>query len=133
MSINKKRKTMSKIMKKEAKVYIEEVRGQFLRQLQLGERGCFHQHSSEKITEVAKYFNKFMKDATDIGYSKKSCNIIRQSCEFMTNIGIDIADDTMEFTHILMIEKYGFINYHLASCHSLWPVDIWKGFIQRYF
>ena len=112
-------------------IYIEKVRGEFLRQLELGEEGYFEGYSSETITEIAKYFNEFMKDATDIGYSKKSCNIIRQSCEFMTEIGIDIAENTMEWTHIRMIKKYGFINYHIASCHTLWPVEIWDGFTQH--
>ena len=122
---------MSKTMKNDAKLYIEEVRSQFLKKLELGDKGFFGDRSSEYITKVAKYWTEFMKVGTDIGYSKKNCNIISKGCKFMSEIGIDNSNESHNHTHIIMIKKYGFMNYHIASSYTLWPADIWDAFIEQ--
>ena len=128
---------MSKIQKKNAVDYINELKCEFCKELEK-ENGYFQDADHKKIQQYMKAFKEFIKKKTDIPYSKKSCNKIINGFKFMTEV--DVPCDIDE-SHYRLILKYGLVNYHisltqvLSDFHNIEVIKtnlIWQEFLQDY-
>ena len=127
---------MSKIQKKNAVDYINELKCEFCKELEK-EHGYFQYADHKKIQQYMKAFQEFIKKSTDIPYSKKSCNKIINGFKFMTEV--DVPRDYDE-SHYRLILKYGLVNYHISITQVLSYCDIelietnyiWQEFLQDY-